>query len=125
MLGSITEIVVDLQVFVVDLQVTEFFLELRIRMSNSSLVAFFYKLKAFVLNMFVLPFTHFIARFHTSSSCFSVIQWLQHEFPKAVSNSSTNKTLASGIHHPHPPLDLCTVLQGKLGWPTLVICHSS
>lgn len=36
----------------------------------------------------------------------------QPELPEVVQSGSTHQAAASGLHHPHPPLDLRPVLQG-------------
>lgn len=37
----------------------------------------------------------------------------QSELPKALPSGSSHQAVATGIHHPHPPVDLCSVLQGE------------
>ncbi len=34
------------------------------------------------------------------------------EFPEAVQSCSTHQAAEAGLHHPHPAVDLCSVLQG-------------
>lgn len=40
-------------------------------------------------------------------------QQLQHEFPEALPGSSAHQAAAPGLHHPHPAVDICAVLQGE------------
>lgn len=80
-LGSITEIVVDLQV----VKVSDF-------MSASVKTL---ETKAWFPSSALLP----------------VRRHFQHELPEAVSSRPPHQAAPSGLHHPHPALDLCAVLQ--------------
>ncbi len=65
----------------------------------------------------------------SQSWCVSVSLWLMSvfmsrlcltgqaaelEFPEAVQSCSTHQAAEAGLHHPHPAVDLCAVLQGEL-----------
>lgn len=64
--------------------------------------------------MSVLVFTWTLTRtkaWFPSSVLLPVCRHFQHELPEAVSSRSPHQAAPSGLHHPHPPLDFCAVLQ--------------
>ena len=50
----------------------------------------------------------------------SVNQHLQHELPEAVPNGPAHQAAEARLHHPHPSLDLCAVIQGERCWLLLL-----